>query len=551
MNKDWWKWGSPEEFKHINDYPKAKAYLEDLWKTNFKHEYTPPNKFNIEPITDKKKETIKDIFGKISAKKISFKDEDRLKTALGKSYYDVIRICKDNNIVAPDAVLSPTTHEEIEYILKQANDNLIKIVPVGGATNVVGALTMTTQQLKSTISCAINLLNYKKLIHIDHEHYTATFQAGILGPELEKILNEQGYTLGHFPQSFEYSTLGGWLVTRSAGQESSYYGKIEDIVEQVRVVTPIGTLHSNDYTHDASGINLLQLFAGSEGVFGVVSEVKIKIKKLPSSYRWVTALFPNFEAGTKFLQDLSHNEIKPSVVRLSDAKETMLFSKLSNEHTAPTRLDNIKKEIQKYILKWKNLEEPCVLIMRFVQNKYSISAPIMFVKNSIEKFGGMVAPSVIGEKWAENRFKTPYLRDTFVEHGIFIDTMETLVHWKDANIMHLALTNVLKKSKAFNKEQGIFLAHISHIYPSAACMYFTLLTPMHRGAEIEQWKEIKDLVTNTIMQYNGTVSHHHSVGMDHKKWYLKATDPVALTILQSIKKIIDPNGIMNPGKLFT
>jgi len=551
MNKDWWKWGNSNEFKHINDYPKAKAYLEDLWKTNFKHEYSPPNKFSIDVVSEKKKETIKDIFASLASKKISFKEDDRLKVALGKSYYDVIRIIKDNNIVTPDVVLTPTTHEEIEYIVKQANDNHVKIIPIGGGTNVVGALTMSAQQLKSDITCAINLTNYNKLIQIDHDHFTATFQAGILGPELERILNEQDYTLGHFPQSFEYSTLGGWIVTRSAGQESSYYGKIEDLVEQIRVVTPIGTLYSNDYTHDASGINLLQLFVGSEGTFGVVSEVKIKIKKLPKNYRWVTALFPNFETGNKFLQHIAQNDIKPSVVRLSDAKETMLFSKLSNEHAAPTVFDNLKKELQKYILKWKNLDEPCVLIMRFVQHEYSVSAPIMYVKNSIEKFGGMVAPSVIGEKWAENRFKTPYLRDTFVEHGIYIDTMETLVHWKDVNKMHAALTNALKKSKAFNKEQGIFLAHISHIYANAACMYFTLLTPMHRNSEIEQWTEIKELVTNTIVQNNGSVSHHHSVGVDHKKWYLKTADPVAINVLRSIKKIIDPNGILNPGKLFT
>ncbi len=551
MNKDWWKWGSPNEFKHINDYPKAKAYLEDLWKTNFKHEYSPPHKFNIEELTEKKKDNIKDIFASLPSKKISFREDDRLKVALGKSYYDVIRICKNNNIIAPDVVLSPTTHEELEYIIKQANENNIKVIPIGGGTNVVGALTVQEQSLKSDIKCTVNLLNYKKLISIDHEHLTATFQAGILGPELEKILNENGYTFGHFPQSFEYSTLGGWVVTRSAGQESSYYGKIEDLIEQIRVVTPIGTLHSNDYTHDASGINLLQLFVGSEGVLGIVSEVKIKIKKLPSNYRWVTALFPNFEAGTKFLQYLTQNDIKPSVVRLSDAKETLLFSKLSNEHGTPTAFDNFKKEIQKLVLQWKNLNEPCVLIMRFVQTKYSISAPVMFVKNSIEKFGGMVAQSVIGEKWAENRFKTPYLRDTFVEHGIYIDTMETLVHWKDVNKMHAALTNALKKSKAFNKEQGIFLAHISHIYANAACMYFTLLTPMHRNSEIEQWTEIKELVTNTIVQNNGSVSHHHSVGVDHKKWYLKTADPVAINVLRSIKKIIDPNGILNPGKLFT
>ena len=551
MNKDWWKWGDPTELKHMNDYPKAKAFLEDLWKTNFKHEYSPPNKFSIEPLTEKKKDTLKDIFASLTSKKISFRDEERVRVALGKSYYDVIRLCKDDKIVTPDVVLAPTTNEDIEYIVKQANDHQVKLIPVGGGTNVVGALTMQENNSKNNLKATINLLNYNKLIHIDEAHLTATFQAGILGPALEKILNEKGFTLGHFPQSFEYSTLGGWVVTRSAGQESSYYGKIEDIVEQIKVVTPIGTLHSNDYTHDASGVNLLQLFVGSEGVFGVVSEVKVKIKKLPKSSRWLTALFPSFEAGANYLNELTQNDLKPSVVRLSDANETLLFAKIGSEHNEVSFIDNLKKEIQKFVLQWKNLTEPCVMIMRFDQNKYSVSPQILYAKSLIEKYKGIVAPSIIGEKWAINRFKSPYMRDTFVEHGIYIDTMETLVHWKDVQQVHQALTKNLKKSKAFNKEQGLFMAHISHVYPNAACMYFTLVTPMHRGQEIEQWHEIKELVSQTIVLNGGTISHHHSIGADHQKWYLRNADPVGLQVLKSIKKILDPNGILNPGKLFT
>lgn len=551
MDKDWWKWGNPKEAKHVNDYPKAKIFLEDLWKTTLKHEYSPPNKFKIEPLTEKKKDTLKDIFASLSSKKMSFREEDRLKVALGKSYYDVIRIIKDDNVVVPDAVLVPSTHHDIEYIVRQADDNNVKLIPVGGGSNVVGALTLQEQNSKSALRCSINLKNYNKLIDIDEEHFTATFQSGIYGPDLERILNDRGYTLGHFPQSFEYSTLGGWVVTRSAGQESSYYGKIEDLVEQIKVVTPIGTLSSNDYSHDASGINLLQLFVGSEGVLGIVSEVKVKIKKLPTTYRWLTALFPSFEAGSAYLKELIQNDIKPSIVRLSDAKETMLFSKLANDHSEPKPWDNLVKEAQKFILHLKNLDEPCVLIMRFVQNKHSISAPVIYSKGLVAKYKGMIAPSVIGDKWAENRFKTPYLRDTFVEHGIYIDTMETLVHWKDVNRLHRALTENLNKSKAFNKDKGIFLTHISHVYPNAACMYFTLITQMHRGKEIEQWHDIKELVSQTIVNNGGTISHHHSIGADHQKWYLKNADPVGLQVLKSIKKIFDPNGIMNPNKLFT
>ncbi|HNI33264.1 MAG TPA: FAD-binding oxidoreductase, partial [Chitinophagales bacterium] len=417
--------------------------------------------------------------------------------------------------------------------------------------NVVGALSLDNLSGKSDIKCTLDLRKYKKLIQIDEEHLTATFEAGIFGPELEKILQAKGYTLGHFPQSFEYSTLGGWIVTRGAGQESTYYGKIEDLVEHIKVATPIGTLESNTFSHDASGINVLPLFVGSEGTLGVVTEISVKIKKLPKNYRWIVALFPDFQSGSQYLQELTQAGVKPSVVRLSDANETNLFSKMSSSEEQPGFVNDLKKEAQKLILQWKNLTAPCVLIMRFPQSNISVSSQVIYAKDLVAKHKGMLAPATIGDKWAENRFKLPYLRDTLVEHAIYIDTMETLVRWKDVQKMHQALTKELNKCAAFHKNKGIFLAHISHVYPNAACMYFTLITPMLKGREIEQWQDLKDVVTNTILQNNGSISHHHSVGLDHQKWYKKYLDNLAMDLLQSIKNKLDPKGIMNPGKLFS
>ncbi len=551
MQRDWWKWGDPKEVKHINDYPKLKEMVEERWKTHLREDFFPPKKFNLPILSEKKKDSIKDVFASLSPKKISFSEEDRLFVSLGKSYYDVIRIFNGGGFISPDVVLTPTTHEEIQYILTQASENNVQIIPFGGGTNVVGALSLDNLAGQTDIKCTVDLRKFKRLLHIDEQHLQATFEAGILGPELEKILNDKGYTLGHFPQSFEYSTLGGWIVTRGAGQESTYYGKIEDLTEHIKVATPVGTLESNPFTHDASGINVLPFFVGSEGTLGIVTEVTVKIRKLPKNYRWLVALFPTFQQGTNYMKEIAQAGIKPSVVRLSDANETNLFSKMSSSEEQPGLLNDIKKEAQKLVLQFKNLTEPCVLMMRFPQGDFSVSSQILFAKELVGKYKGMVAPSSIGDKWADNRFKLPYLRDTLVEHSIYIDTMETLVHWKDIPKLHQALTKELNKSTAFNKQKGIFLAHISHIYPNAACIYFTLITPILRGREIEQWQEIKDLVTNTIMQNNGSVSHHHSVGADHQKWYKKYSDNLALEVLHAVKQKLDPKGIMNPGKLYS
>ena len=551
MKKDWWKWGDPKEVKHINDYPQLKLMVEEKWKTNLREDFFPPKEFSLPVLPEKKKDKIKDIFAAISPKKISFNDADRLYVSLGKSYYDVIRIFNGDGFVSPDVVITPTTNDEIQYILTQASENSVNIIPYGGGTNVVGALSMDNITSKNEIKCTLDLRKYKRLIHFDENNLQATFEAGILGPELEKILNEKGYTLGHFPQSFEYSTLGGWVVTRGAGQESTYYGKIEDLVEHIKVATPIGTIESNAFAHDASGINVLPFFVGSEGTLGVVTEITVKIKKLAKNYRWLVALFPSFQQGTNYLKEIAQAGVKPSVARLSDATETNLFSKMASHDEHHGLLNDFKKEAQKLILQWKNLTEPCVLMMRFPQGNISVSSQMLYSKELVSKYKGMVAPSSIAGKWADNRFKLPYLRDTLVEHSVYIDTMETLVHWDNTQKLYQALTKELQKSSSFHKNKGIFLAHISHIYPNAACMYFTLITPMLRGREIEQWHDLKEIVTNTIMQHNGSVSHHHSVGLDHQKWYKKYTDNLALELLKAVKLQLDPKGIMNPGKLYS
>jgi len=551
MINDWWKWGDPKASQQIGEYPKLKAEVEERWKVSIKEDFYPTVKFQPKPITEKEENTIRDIFATIPSTDISFKEEDRLAVALGKSYYDIIRIFKDSDVVLPDVVISPNSHDEIQYVLTQAVENNIYIIPFGGGTNVVGALSLDNLSLDTTIVCTLDLRKYNELIEIDETNMLATFQAGILGPKLEGILNKQGYTLGHFPQSFEFSTLGGWLVTRSAGQESTYFGKIENLVESIKVATPVGTIKSNSFSRDASGINVLPFFVGSEGTLGVVSEVTVKIQKLPQKYHWIVALFPSFEQGTNYLKDIIQSGVKPSVARLSDAPETRFFSKLSSSKNSTTLFDTFKKNAQKLILDWKNLTEPCALLLRIPEGDYSAFSQVLLAKRKVKKYEGMLAPATIGDKWAEGRFKQPYLRDSMIQHSIYVDTMETLVRWEDVSKLHAGLTEALSKSDDFNREKGILLTHISHIYPNAASMYFMLFTPMKKDRELEQWKAIKELVTDTIHKYNGTVSHHHSVGLDHQKWYLKQTDDLALDLLRSVKKRLDPKGIMNPGKLYS
>ncbi len=548
MLANWWKWGDPNQAIHLDEYHKLKIFLEEKWNQKLVPSYQPPEKFTVKKLTNKKREFLSEVFDFVAKKRINFEEAERLKLSLGKSYYDVIRIFEDDLIEIPDVIITPKDHNEVQKIIDVANEHDIQLSAIGGATNVVGAMTLSKSK-KKNYRCFLDIKGMDKLIDIDKINSTATFQAGILGPALEEILNSEGYTLGHFPQSFEFSTLGGWVVTRSAGQASTLYGKIEDLVEAIKVATPIGTINTPGFTRDAEGINLLPMFVGSEGTLGVVTEVKVKIQKIVKKHRWIVALFHDFELGADFMKELIQSGIKPSVIRLSDAEETYFFTRLSSDKESGMIAD-LKSQFKKALLEWKNFTAPNLLMLRLEEPAGSVTSQVIFTKNLIKKYNGWSIDPSIGEGWEAGRFTLPYLRDSLVEHGIFIDTMETAVPWDKVNDMHAAINKALKKSVAFNKEKGVILTHISHIYPSAACMYFILLTPQKKNNRIDQWDKIKTLVTNTIVKNGGSISHHHGIGKDHQQWYLEKTDPLSLSILQSLKGIIDPNKILNRGKLF-
>jgi alkyldihydroxyacetonephosphate synthase len=546
MNKDWWKWGDSKAFEHVNNYPKLKQICNDRFGMHLKEDFHPPQEFNIEEVNQEDKTFFTRIFSMLSVDQIQFSKEKRLDIALGKSYHDVIRIFKNHKIKVPDVVLQPKNHDEVQAIVSAASENSINLVPVGGKSNVVGALTMEENNPRKVAYLDLALMS--QLLHIDEENLLATFQAGVYGPHLEEQLKKYCLTLGHFPQSFEYSTLGGWVVTRSAGQESTHYGKIEDMVVSLKVATPKGTIQTPKFDKDAEGINLTPLFIGSEGVLGVVTEVTVRLHKKPARNKWVLALFPDFESGSKTLKEVIQNDIYPSVCRLSDGPETYFYSQL--KPTKEGAMAAVKKAIENAYLSFKNIKEPNIMMLRFEEVLGSKENDMIHVRRIITKNKGALIPSSLAKNWEDTRFHTPYLRDTMMEHRVFIDTMETVVAWDKVKPMHENVTQKMQQCAAFHGEKGIIMSHISHIYTHGACMYFILICPMNVGKEVEQWQAIKKEMSDAIVQNGGSISHHHSVGKDHQPYYLQHQDKLGLAALKAMKKEFDPNQILNPGKLF-
>jgi len=538
---DWWKWGPAENRLTINHYPKLKTYLEDKWKISLDEAIPAPSSF-LSTTDEKRAQQVEEIFrSQLPEIKYSSDAVLRLKKSSGKSCPDLLNALNNVPFAIPDGVAFPKNHEEVSAFLRVASENIIQVIPFGGGSNVVRAFNLPDGNIQPRI--VLDLADMNNLIQIDKYNHTATFQCGIYGPALEEILNVQGFTMGHFPQSFQYSTLGGWIVTRSAGQESSAYGRIEDIMISLKAATPAGTISTSKYEGDAEGINIKGLFLGSEGVLGVVTEATVRIHPLPKNKRWYVGIFPSFESGVGMMRELIQEGIHPSLVRFSDEVETNFFSFLSVENS------KLKTSLQNIFFKLKGLKHPSVMMIRFDGEEESCNNK-RIAKKIARKHGGVYVGESIGKKWELNRFTTPYLREDLMERGILIDTFETVVHWDKLNSLRIKLQNRFHASDAFHKDKGILLAHVSHVYNSCACIYFTYQTIRNRGKDYEQWKELKTIANDVLFEEGAAVSHHHSVGIDHQKPYLLKTDELTKTILRTIKQKVDPNHILNPGKLF-
>jgi len=541
--QDFWKWGDPAQSFHLDHFPKLKSFLEESWKLQLKDDFKAPDLTQLISESSFTENDFRKIFPNLKAEQFSNSKESRIRYGFGKSYHDIIRIFTGKIPPLPGFILFPETENDVAHILQQASQNKISIVPFSGGSNVTGAFELND----NNISCVVNLQRMNKTVEIDETSHTATFETGIFGPALEKILNAKGFTLGHFPQSFEYSTLGGWLATRSGGQESGQYGKIEDMVLGIRAVTPAGTIDTKYFPKHASGIDTFRLFIGSEGTLGIITQAKLRIHKRPKEYQWKVALFKTFDEGMKAVKELIQSGIHPGIMRLSDPLETKLFSAMRNSET-----QGFKKWIGSLIksrIARKGFKEPCILMMRFAIRN---SADHHSAKTSVEilkSLNGFILPASTAGNWEEHRFTLPYLRDTLIEHRAMIDTFETIAYWKNTSALYSNVKDSLRKSDFYDKG-GLLFCHLSHIYEPGACLYFTMMSPMENGSEEKQWWNYKTLVTDAIVNSGGAVSHHHGVGTDHQQWYLKTTSEGEMKLLQAIKKHLDPNGIMNPGKLF-
>jgi alkyldihydroxyacetonephosphate synthase len=466
--------------------------------------------------------------GVVGAQNCGVDDGARLLRAGGKSTLDLLRRRDPGVQDAPDAVLLPGDEDEVADILRLCGQRSIAVIPFGGGTSVVGGLDPLRGQFKAVIS--LDLRRLDELHHLDEVSGEAELGAGVTGPDAERLLGERGFSLGHFPQSFQFATIGGFAATRSSGQDSAGYGRFNDMVRGLRAITPAGVMDLGRAPESAAGPDLRQLLIGSEGVFGVITRVRVKVHPAPVATRYEAWSFPDFATGADGLRAVAQTGTGPTVLRLSDEAETGV-------NLATT--ENIGEN---------SITGGCLAITVFEGSEEHVESRHAETRALLKAKGGTSLGEAPARAWEHGRFNAPYLRDSLLSAGALCETLETATNWSNIAAVKSAVTEALTTALAETGTPALVLCHISHVYPTGASLYFTVVAGQ-RGNPIEQWRKAKTAASEAMVRTGATITHHHAVGADHRPWMRDEVGDVGVKVLQAVKATLDPAGILNPGKL--
>jgi alkyldihydroxyacetonephosphate synthase len=529
----WWGWG--EESKRL---PLPGAALRMLRAEL--GEAVPDRHIALEGVAMPEPRPLPDeIVDAVNRASVLTSHEHRLRRAAGRGYPDLVRLRMGQLEAAPDAVVLPGSAEQVGRALEVCSRHGIAVIPFGGGTSVVGGVEPLAGPHRAAIAMDLRRL---RGVEVDRASLTATIGAGLRGPEVEAALRADGLTLGHFPQSFEYATIGGFAATRSAGQASSGYGRFDEMVTSLRLVAPTGELATISTPHSAAGPALRELILGSEGTLGGITEVTVRVRPAPPSRRYEGWMARSFEQGLEAVRALAQRDAVPDVVRLSDEEETRVSLALSGASAASSAL------LGAY-LRARRRRRGCLAIVG-----WEAEADVVARRRSLS---GVVLRSFRlaplgprpGRAWERRRFEGPYLRDELMDHGYLVETLETAHTWSRLGDLYAAVRTAVADALERQGTPGIVMCHVSHVYRDGASLYFTFLARRRPGEEIDQWRAVKLAACEAIVGAGGTITHHHGVGRDHAAFMPAEVGAVGIGALQAVKERLDPAGIMNPGKL--
>ena len=483
----------------------------------------------------------------VGAEAVSVDALDRVVHGRGKSLRDLVLQRRGELGRLPDAVVRPGSEEEVAAVMAAALENDAVVIPFGGGTNIAGSLSPPDGEPRPVLSLDLGRLD--RVLEIDAVSRLARVQAGVFGPALEAQLNTLGWTLGHFPDSFTHSTLGGWIATRSSGMQSDKYGDVADLTRGLRVVTPAGLLVVRPVPVASTGPSVREMILGSEGRLGVICEATVHVHRLPERRVILGYLLPDWERALAAMRAIAESEAAPSVTRVSDAPETR-FSFATRK--AGSVLDRAKSRALQAVLRRRgfDLEQMCLAFVGYEGSEGFVRAQRRIVGRIVRAHGGLTVGSGPGELYDQKKFDTPYIRDYLLDRGALGDVSETSAPWSRLGALYETVEAAARRAIAEQDVGGYVMCHLSHSYHAGACLYFTFaLDPRGARDPLEAYDAVKGAIQQAFVDAGGTLSHHHAVGMEHARWLEQDISAAGVALQRALFEGVDPGANLNPGKI--
>lgn len=529
--RQWNSWGDSRVSMAI--HPNARVFLEDL----------------LGPGTPLKDASLEEVLATVPASRlpehplIDTSAETRVRHARGQSLPDWLAMRSGKFEVFPDGVAFPASSAQVADLLALAQQKDWTVIPYGGGTSVVGHINPLPDS-RPVLTLSLAKLNH--LISLDRSAQLATIGAGASGPQLEALLKPHGYTLGHFPQSFELSTLGGWVASRSSGQQSLQYGRIEQLFAGGRVETFSGTLNIPTFPASSAGPDIREIIMGSEGRFGVITEATVRVSRLPEREEFRVYFLPDFASAEAAVREIAQQKLPLSMLRVSNAEETRTQLILAGHKIAIAGLEKV--------LSWRGAAEgKCMLTVGFTGSHGKVRYALGELNRVLKSYNAIPTGKTLGNRWQANRFKAPYLREALWQLGYAVDTLETAVDWPKVTSYTRDVEEALRNALAGDKEPVLAFSHLSHLYAQGSSIYTTYVYRAGRTYEetLARWHRLKAAASKEIVRHGGTISHQHGVGRDHAPYLQAEKGEQGMAVLRALAGHFDADRRLNPGKLLT
>jgi alkyldihydroxyacetonephosphate synthase len=543
----WWGWGNEDTEFHSQNHPGFWPFAKMALGIEGDHWSRCEWKLDAlqipEALVDER--FTANIRSFLSPDQISNSAKERVIHAYGKGFRDLFRLRRGEIAGAPDLIIYPESERDVCLTIRAASERNVTIIPFGGGSNIAGCL----ERMESARMCvSLDLRRMRRVLAADRKSCTARIEAGIFGPDLEQQLAEHGVTLGHFPDSFLHSTLGGWIATRSAGMQSDKYGKIEDMVIALRMVTPEGMLETRTVPKSANGIDVNHLSIGSEGTFGVITEATMRVHLRPESRVVRGYLIPEFEDGIEAIHQCVQQECAPAMVRLNDPEKTALSLAF---RPPASGFSKIASSLFKSYLRVKGVALPrvCLLLTAFEGNRADVMRMKQKVESIYRRADAISLGAQSGKSFEATKYDFPYIRDFLLDREVTADVSETSTVWSNIFPLYKGTMAALTTSIRESGVPPFAGCHISHTYQCGASIYFTFAFKQEPRREIEQYLRVKRATQQSFIDHGATLSHHHAVGTEHLPWLAADISPLGVRAVAAIKRGFDPGNIMNPGRL--